>query len=293
MRTIKRVSDIINLTKWREISSIAHAYAKEKNYWLDIFQRKNSLKNTKNHREIRNEAVAQEYRSPYGLQARMWKLALIDAAETMDKYWQSIYEKIKSDSYRNKNLDKNTRHYCFWLLKDYKKLLAIFRGECIEFNGLDKKQMKHAVCFLQRKLRKYRKAYPRVKTKRSFALDEDCYTCFEHNDKQYIKIMSRTKGKRITVPLKGKTSITGNIRIVLHDQFLEIHSTSSIKKYSHVTSNKLIAIDFGYTEVLTDSDKNRYGEGFGKNMTDVSDWLKNKMIQRNKLHALQKKICCL
>jgi putative transposase len=96
VRTIKRVSEVINIQKWRAIKAIASAYAKEKNYWLDIFQQKKSFKNIKRHREIRNQAVLNQYQSPYKLQARMWKLALIDAAETMDKYWRSIFEKIKS-----------------------------------------------------------------------------------------------------------------------------------------------------------------------------------------------------
>ena len=54
-------------------------------------------------------------------------------------------------------------------------------------------------------------------------------------------------------------------------------------------SQEIIGIDFGYTEVVTDSEGNRYGEGFGKNLTEVSDWLKEKILNRNKLHALQKK----
>jgi putative transposase len=289
VRTIKRVSEIINQAKWQALSEMVEAYAKEKNYWIGILQQQKSLQHTKNHRKIRDAAVMQKYESPNGLQARMWKLALIDAAETMDKYWQSIYEKIKLDIYRNKNFDDKTRHYCFWLLKDYKKLLGILHGQCIEFKDMDEKKRKHAINFLQKKIKRYRKNYPRVKTRHSFALDENCYTCFKHKDTQYIKIMSLIKGKRLVVPLKGETAISGNIRIVLQDKFLTVHCTTSIEKSINVGQGKVIAIDFGYTEVLTDSEGSRYGNGFGKNLTEISDWLKNKMIKRNKLHALQKK----
>src|SRR5262249_899102 len=120
--------------------------------------------------------------------------------------------------------------------------------------------------------------------------DENCYSCFEHNGKQYIKIMTLTKGRRMVLPLKGKTVISGNIRIVLQGETVYIHHSTSLKK-STVKNNDApyVAIDFGYTEVLTDSEGHHYGEGFGQNMTAVSDWLKDKMVKRNQLYALQKK----
>jgi putative transposase len=62
-----------------------------------------------------------------------------------------------------------------------------------------------------------------------------------------------------------------------------------LKKSIVQNSDVVVAIDFGYTEVITDSAGDHYGKGFGQNMTEVSDWLKDKMSKRNQLYALQKK----
>src|SRR5436190_12512794 len=97
MRTIKRKSIKINNEKNKIVQSIVCAYAKEKQYWLLKFQQITHTPYIKNHRIVRNSAVQSNYKSPYGLQARQWKLALQDAADTMDKYWQSLFDKVKND----------------------------------------------------------------------------------------------------------------------------------------------------------------------------------------------------
>src|SRR5690348_12911520 len=102
MRTIKRTSLKLNVEKNKTIRCIANAYAKEKQHWLLVFQKKNSIPYIKNHRFIRDKAVNSDYKSRHNLQARLWKLALQDAADTMDKYWQSLFDKIKSELYSSK-----------------------------------------------------------------------------------------------------------------------------------------------------------------------------------------------
>lgn len=289
MRTIKRLSDTLNAGKLNQLRLLVNAYTKEKQHWFSIFQRHGYLIHLKNHREVRNKFVAAQYQSIYGLQARMWKLALIDAAETMDRYWQSLFEKIKLSIHRHSGLDEAQRHYCFWLLKDYKRLPLILDGQAIEFREMSDLKRKQAINFLKRSIKKQRKSYPLAKLNRSFTLDDSCYRCFEAGGKQYMKIMTLTKGQRIALPLKGKTVFSGNIRIVLEDNTIVVHHTVPLKKPKSMIHGNLVAIDFGYTEVLTDSEGNAYGKGFGRNMTEVSDWLNHKMRNRNKLHALQKR----
>lgn len=289
MRTIKRQSASLNQIKIDIIELISSAYAKEKQHWLNIFQQQDYVGFVKKHRVVRDDFIKKNYKSPYGLQARMWKLALTDAAEMMYKYWESIFKKVKNTIHNNKNLDDEQRHYCFWLLKDYQKLPAILIAQPIEFKTLSAEKRRQALRFLQKTIKKHRKNYPVIKLNRSFTLDADCYSIFEHNRKQYIKIMTLTKGQRIAIPLMGNTKVQGNIRLVLnHDKAL-VHYTAATKTKNRADNENVIALDFGYTEVLTDSDANHYGEGFGKNITAHSDWLKCKMQRRNKLYALQKK----
>ena len=49
------------------------------------------------------------------------------------------------------------------------------------------------------------------------------------------------------------------------------------------------AVDFGYTEVMTDTQGIRYGTEFGTTLTKISDELSHKMKKRHKLHSLEKK----
>ena len=83
------------------LKQLVKAYASEKQYWLECFQQNKHLKKIKQSREVRDKAIKAHYQSSYGLQARMWKLALQDAADTMDKYWQSLLDKVKGNIYKH------------------------------------------------------------------------------------------------------------------------------------------------------------------------------------------------
>jgi putative transposase len=100
--------------------------------------------------------------------------------------------------------------------------------------------------------------------------------------------MTLTPGQRICVPLLGKTKISGNIAVVINEQHIEIHISQNLKS-KKLNNGSVQAVDFGYTEVMTDTEGTRYGEQFGKILTKASDDLHKKMQKRNKLHALQKK----
>src|SRR5580704_2031841 len=156
MRTIKRKSIKLNIGKNNIFQSIVRAYAKEKQYWLLQFQQAIHIPYIKNHRIVRNHAVQSNYKSPYGLQARQWKLALQDAADTMDKYWQSLFDKIKSDIYKASFSDIE-RHYACWLLKDYARFAEVLAFKTPNFKELTLKVRKRVIHFLNRKIRIHKK----------------------------------------------------------------------------------------------------------------------------------------
>jgi putative transposase len=277
----------LNAGKEEVLASIAGAYAKEKQHWLTIFQQYDYLEYIKNHRQVRNEAIQSHYQSRFGLQARMWKLALQDAADTMDKYWKSLFDKIKQEVYKSA-LTEDARHYVFWILKDYSRLAKALTS-IPEFKGLSFELRKKTKNFLCKKINTYRKQLPVVKLCQSFLLDENCYQIFENKGRQYINIMTLVPRKRLAVPLTGQTPIRGNIRLVLKEHRLECHYTAKLKSEPTNLHETIIAVDFGYTEVMTDNDGRHYGNDFGSILQTGSDKLKQKMQKRHKLHALQKK----
>ena len=108
---------------------------------------------------------------------------------------------------------------------------------------------------------------------------------------QYIEIMTLAKGKRVTVPLVGKGKISGNLRIVLNreKQAIEAHATAEVCQRWTAKPGTTEALDFGYTEVFTDTEGRQYGEGLGKIISDFSDKLNHTGKARNRLHALEKR----
>ena len=288
MRTIRRQTAKINLGKQGKVVLIAKAYAKEKQHWLQFFQNHANVQYVRDARKIRNKAVKEKYKSPHGLQGRMWKLALQDAADTMDRYWKSLFDNIKKNIFLNRSFSKEQKHYAYWLLCDYGRLQAALNFSYPKFKEIAWQERKKVVTYLNKQIRKYKKQYPKVKIARSFAQDANCYEIYTHKEKQYIKIMTLTKNKRIALPLLGSTPIQGNIRIVIDDKHCEIHYTADIKKEKQ-ENQEVLGVDFGYTEAFTDSEGTKTGQSFGKIMTESSDVLKGKMQKRHKLHALAKK----
>ncbi|MEY3761026.1 MAG: hypothetical protein RIR39_2517, partial [Pseudomonadota bacterium] len=96
--------------------------------------------------------------------------------------------------------------------------------------------------------------------------------------------------EKITLKFKtGKVNLTGYGTIIFHeDGVIRLHYPVK-KTATENASTEKIGVDKGYTEALYGSDKQVYGAGIGKLISQQSDWLKAKMQNRHKLHALYKK----
>ncbi len=290
MRTVKRKAALLNRNKLAAIKSLCRAYSKEKNHWLDI------LKNWKFQallgipQKIRDEFIKKGYQSKNRMQARHWKLALKDAAETWDKNWKAHFISIRSKiaSYFSQDVE---RRYAYWLIKGYAQFAEMMQGNApLPDFKIEKSVCKKIASYVQRQVKKNRPKNPVVKKERSVKFDANCYSVFEHNGIQYIKIMSLEKGKRIAIPLTGKAAIKGNITLVLDDEELFIHVSEEIIPFQASPEGPIEAVDFGYSEVMTDMHGNRYGTQFGKILTSVSNARHTKMQKRHKLHAIQKQL---
>jgi putative transposase len=115
MRTVKSKGLPLNVRKQESVKELCKAYTDEKRYWLRYFESFKSQVHLARPRTLRDEMVKQNYRSPHGLQARHWKLALEEAAETWDKYWQAVFVKVRPKIAQRKNLSEGERHYAYWL----------------------------------------------------------------------------------------------------------------------------------------------------------------------------------
>ena len=103
----------------------------------------------------------------------------------------------------------------------------------------------------------------------------------EGKNNRYEKIKLRFK--------TGKVNLTGYGTVIFHEEgVIRLHYP--VKKATvENTHSETLGVDKGYSEALYGSDGVVYGAGIGEIIATQSDWLKTKMQNRNKLHALFKK----
>jgi putative transposase len=292
MRCVKRQTVPLNVGKESALQDLCRAYAREKQHWFSLLQSNHFQALLGNHRRIRDHFVKEGYQSVSGLQARHWKLALQDAVETWDKYWQSLFVKIRFKISKRCFKDNESR-YAYFLIKDYEQFAALMRGDIPDAPFELKEESKRQIAgYVRRLVKHFKGKAPVVKKTRTVKFDADCYDTFEHEGRQYIKLMSLEKGKRIILPLEGKSTIKGNLTIVLSKEGIHVHTSQELREKTPSSQNE-VAVDLGYTEVMTDQEGERYGEGFGKILTEKSDSANRKNQQRNKLYALKKKYSCI
>lgn len=260
----------LNQGKYEQLVEIAHrcgAIRKE------VWQRYSSLAGVGiTHWDVRNEWMAQE--RDFGLPARVWKQTLADVMDDISAYREAAKLEVRRAIF-NRYPDK----------KDEEQ-----EQECIRLFTLLKYDRWTEDDYLRRKMRKYFK-HGHTDVDNQIVLDCQCYTAFERNGKGWIKVTSLTPRKRIAIPLNSAHPPTGTIRLVLRDSIVEVHYIvdEQIACAIRPCGEADAGIDKGYTEVFTDQDNDRYGQGLGKVLTKESDYLNEKYKRRNKLKAVAKK----
>lgn len=112
---------------------------------------------------------------------------------------------------------------------------------------------KAVVRFLRRLLRKSLGSPPRLRLRRSMALDSTLYRVFHYNGQMYVAIASLTHGKRLIIPLRGQGALHGNIRVVWNPMrgTACVHMPYDVRQPNLSPVASPLALDAGVTEVLT------------------------------------------
>lgn len=295
-QTVRQKSLQLNTRKWAELEKLATAYAKQKDVFLAEYGHIKYLHCLGHKRRLRDELVAQGFKSPFGLQARQWKLALEDALYTLERQWEAAIARARKHLHRHQGLSEEEKHYAYWLLqkngnRDWQRLQAIFNGkdtthEKITLGAAGRKKVRN---YLRRTFRKALNRRPRVKKARSFVIDREMYRVFSTGKRQYISIASLEPGKRIIIPLAGRHGIEGNLRIVLEPESrtAEIHIAQEPRTYD--AGEEIVGIDLGITEVFTDDEGRKYRPDYGKALEEMSEGLLKKGRKRQKLWALYRR----
>jgi len=292
-RCVRRRSAHLKEGKADEPGLVIGAYAKEKDDHLRALTPA-VFAGLSDDRAYRDQLVARGYESPYGLQARMWKMALKDAYETMVRYWAAIEEDIRPLVYRKRNWTDEMRHYAFWLLSNPRRVTTLYAGETLIPSSFQtpKSERSAVIKIIAREVRKRGVRFPRVQKAKSMALDANMYAVTTSaTGRQQIEVMGFTPRTRILVPLLGTAEISENIRVVLEPgtRVAEAHTTFDLHIPNQVPDGGDASVDIGQSDAFTDDHGTRYGKQFGKFLARASKVDLDKGRKRGKLHAIAKK----
>jgi IS605 OrfB family transposase len=199
------------------------------------------------------------------LPQRIWRATLSDTLNDIKANREAAKEKVIRHIFRNVD-DKDKP----------KELFKKLRNDWVNDS------------YLRRLMRKYWK-HGKNNTYNQIVLEPGSYKCFSHNNKNYIEVISLTRGKRIAIPIGTNFSIAGQIRLILRDKRVEIHYTID-NTSNRVCGDQEIGIDKGYAEAFVDSQGDFYGKGLGEVLSKESDYLKIKYQRRNKINAVLGKV---
>ena len=297
-QTVRQRSLPLNNEKWARITETAAAYARQKDAFLVEYGHVKYLHYLGEKRKLRDKLVSAGFVSPFGLQARQWKLALEDALYTLERQWEAAIAEVKGRLYRHEGLTDEEKHYANWLLykhekhgRDWQRIQSIFTGEDVinEEIKLDVEGRTRARKYLKRVFCRVPGKKPRVKKTRSFTIDQQMYRVFATEKRQYIAVATLNPGKRVVIPLAGIYAIKGNLRVVLlpDEKCVEIHLTREPRTYPPGEGEA--GIDLGVTEVFTDDTGRKYRSEYGEALQRISDHLLDKGRKRQKLWALYRK----
>ncbi len=108
--------------------------------------------------------------------------------------------------------------------------------------------------------------------------------------RRYVQVVGPTHHKRISLPLSGVSRVSGNIRVVLDEEHKRafIHVIYDVARLPKATG-PAVALDWGITEVCTDSSGVHHGKEYGPALRSMTECRNKTGKARNKLHALSKR----
>ncbi|GEM_PF-687722 len=287
-QTVKNYSKGISLVDLDELSEIARRYSYVKNEVFDRYGSIAGLHYLSYPRQIRDEWVKAGCADKFGLQARYWKQAFDEAWANIKTNWSLCFRKVRRSIHQSENLTQDEKKYCYYLLKSPSFLYKVITNQSFEKPPAiaDLEISPRVNKWLKSKIRKYQNKKPHDKKMRSFVVDSAMYS---YSGEGRLEIMSLVPHKRISLKLSSRIEFEGDLRIVLRGNRVEVHYARDIEPEQIWEKEREIAIDKGFTTLITTSEGGQYGTEFSQLLKTESNRLSDKGKRRNKLVALAKK----
>jgi putative transposase len=280
-RTVRLATLPLNAGKQTELRSVIAVYADAKRGFVRLLHPTGVWHHLDDKRGFRDWAKAEGlYREVVNV--HLVDQAAFDAVDTCIRHIESCVAitNIKARIWR-RFTDEDERRYAYACLVRYCALGEIMAGGTpdLDVGDLAPDRQAKVTRYLHRVMRKaLGGTWPAVKLARSMALDETLYSVFfaERPDRgpnlgQYVSVVGTKPLHRIVLPLTGVSRVSGNIKVVLDDDLdrAAIHVAYDLGSLGEATGPEK-SIDWGATEVCTDNDGKKYGDGYGTALTSMA-----------------------
>ncbi|MFI6265468.1 RNA-guided endonuclease TnpB family protein [Micromonospora sp. NPDC051006] len=143
--------------------------------------------------------------------------------------------------------------------------------------------------FLARQMRKHWKR-GKNRTHHQIVVRADQHnTVADGRGRLWLAVPGLERRKMVKIPLSTTVAPTGTLRLILRGGRVEVHyqiEASQIRSSQRPCGDRMIGVDKGYTEALTDSDGDYHGTGLGQLLAAESDRLTERSRRRAKLRSI-------
>lgn len=239
------------------LQSIVADYRKVKRAVFDRYSGIHSLK--KPVFDIMTEMRHCGLREQLNLPSAYYETAVKEAAENIKGMWSFLKNRLRKFITANENLTEDDRFYLRYVLKADELYGAVLNRrdhqmpETLQTLDMDENRLDN---LLRRLIRKYL-VKPSVGTVIAFSVPTVGYS---YKDGA-LRLASRTKQKRVVLPLRDNRTSRQQLRICERDNYAAIAIPVDVRKRRHADYQGTIYVHFGYRNICTLSSGAVYDEG--------------------------------
>lgn len=264
------LSDDLNARKYAKLAQQAQRLASVRSL---VWQRYGSVAGVRlSDRQVRDGWMVDGTATGFGVLANAWKETVRDAFGDIKASREAAKVKVRG-ALNRRTIDPAERKRLFTLLKRDQ-----WTGDP----------------YLSRLMRKYwRRGHNH--TTNQIIVRSDQYRCYTLVDdgNVWLAVPGLRRREMVPIPLNTSVAPTGTLRLILRgDDRVEVHyqiDAAAVRSSKRPHGGRVLGVDKGYTEVLTDSDGHRHGIGLGQLLAAESDHLKVKNQRRAKLRSVAEK----
>ncbi|WP_208615141.1 zinc ribbon domain-containing protein [Streptomyces caeruleatus] len=218
-------------------------------------------------RQIRDQWLADGTAEAFSVLANAWKETVRDAMAD-----------IKASREAAKVLVRKAIHHHYHTQKERRDAYAALKRDTWTSDA-----------FLCRLMRKHWR-HGVSRTVNQIVVRSDQYRTFTlpGEGNVWLAVPSLARRKMISIPLNTTVAPTGTLRLIVRDMRVEVHyaiDAADLRELRPCGTAK-IAVDKGYSEVLTDSEGTHHGQELGDLLRTESDYLKTKNARRARIRAV-------